>query len=86
MSILISVRPGTLLAQVLAANLLLITVATIAASLVAGGADTGEDSAAGVVLAFAVAMTVLVNVFMLARRFRPLEQLADEMERADLSR
>jgi two-component system sensor histidine kinase UhpB len=79
-------RRGTLLVQVLAANLLLITIATIAAALVAGPGDLDEDSGAGIVLAFAVALTVLVNVFMLARRFRPLEQLADEMERADLSR
>jgi two-component system sensor histidine kinase UhpB len=71
---------------VLAANLLLITVATIAAALVAGAGDSGDDSGTGLVLAFAVALTVLVNVFMLARRFRPLEQLADDMERADLSR
>ena len=28
----------------------------------------------------------MVNVFMLQRRFRPLERLVDEMERADLSR
>ena len=79
-------RRGTLLTQVLAANLLLITVATIAAAVVAGTGDIDEDSGAGLVLAFAVALTVLVNVFVLARRFRPLEQLADEMERADLSR
>jgi two-component system sensor histidine kinase UhpB len=80
------VRRRTLLTQVLTANLLLITVATVAAALVAGTGDVGEDSGAGVVLAFAIALTVLVNVFTLSRRFRPLEQLADEMERADLSR
>jgi two-component system sensor histidine kinase UhpB len=34
----------------------------------------------------AVVVTVLVNVIMLQRRFRPLERLVDEMERADLSR
>ncbi len=38
------------------------------------------------VLGLAVALTILVNVFMLQRRFRPLERLVDEMERADLSR
>ena len=37
-------------------------------------------------LGLAVALTILVNVFMLQRRFRPLERLVDEMERADLSR
>jgi two-component system sensor histidine kinase UhpB len=79
-------RRGTLLAQVLTANLLLITIATIAAALVAGAGEGGDDSGTGLVLAFAIALTVLVNVFMLSRRFRPLEQLADEMERADLSR
>jgi two-component system sensor histidine kinase UhpB len=38
------------------------------------------------VLGLAVALTILVNVIMLQRRFRPLERLVDEMERADLSR
>ena len=37
-------------------------------------------------LGLAVALTILVNVLMLQRRFRPLERLVDEMERADLSR
>jgi two-component system sensor histidine kinase UhpB len=72
--------------QVMAANLLLITVATVAAVLVAGTGDLGQDSPAGIVLGFAVALTVLVNVFVLARRLAPLERLADEMERVDLSR
>ncbi len=79
-------RPRTLLVQVLVANLLLITVATVAAAFVAGTGSLNEDSPAGIVLAFAVALTVLVNVFTLARRLEPLERLADEMERVDLSR
>ena len=33
-----------------------------------------------------MALTILVNVIVLQRRFRPLERLVDEMERADLSR
>ena len=41
---------------------------------------------AGLVLGLAVALTMIVNVYLLQRRFRPLEQLVDEMERADLSR
>lgn len=77
---------GTLLGQVLAANLLLIVVATVATALVAGPGDLDEDSAAGIVLAFAVALTVIVNLFMLSRRLAPLERLADLMERVDLSR
>ena len=79
-------RRRTLLVQVLVANLLLVTVATIAAALVAGTGDLAEDSPAGIVLGFAVALTVLVNVFTVARRLEPLERLADDMERVDLSR
>ena len=37
-------------------------------------------------LGFAIALTVLVNVYLLQRRFGPLERLVDQMERADLSR
>jgi two-component system sensor histidine kinase UhpB len=80
-------RRRTLLTQVLLANLLLISVATLAAALVARqDAGLSEDPSAGFVLAFAVAATVLVNVFVLSRRFDPLERLVDDMERADLSR
>jgi two-component system sensor histidine kinase UhpB len=38
------------------------------------------------VLGLAVGLTVLVNVYLLQRRFGPLERLVDQMERADLSR
>jgi two-component system sensor histidine kinase UhpB len=80
-------RRRTLLTQVLLANLLLVSVATLAAALVAKqDADLGDDPGAGFVLAFAVAATVLVNLFVLSRRFDPLERLVDDMERADLSR
>jgi two-component system sensor histidine kinase UhpB len=80
-------RRRTLLTQVLLANLLLVSVATLAAALVARqDADLSDDPSAGFVLAFAVAATVIVNVFVLSRRFDPLERLVDDMERADLSR
>src|ERR687897_847040 len=80
-------RTRTLLTQVLVANLLVICAAVGVASLVAGpGLDVGDDRGAWIVLAVAVAITVTVNVFLLQRRFRPLERLIDEMERADLSR
>jgi two-component system sensor histidine kinase UhpB len=73
--------------QVLIVNLLLIVAAVVAAS-VAANPDINISSKpeAAMVLGFAVALTVLVNVFLLQRRFRPLERLVDEMERADLSR
>ena len=46
----------------------------------------GAKPQAALVLGLFVALTIAVNVVMLRRRFRPLERLVDEMERADLSR
>jgi two-component system, NarL family, sensor histidine kinase UhpB len=80
-------RTRTLLTQVLVANLLVICAAVAVASLVAGpGTDVGDDRGAWVVLGAAVVLTVIVNVFLLQRRFAPLERLIVEMERADLAR
>jgi two-component system sensor histidine kinase UhpB len=80
-------RRKNLLTQVLVANLLLMVAAVVAAG-VAGNPslDLGQRPELALVLGLAVALTILVNVFMLQRRFRPLERLVDEMERADLSR
>jgi two-component system, NarL family, sensor histidine kinase UhpB len=76
-----------LLSQVLLVNLLLIVAAVVAASVAANpGIDLGEDPQAALVLGLAVALTVVVNLLLLQRRFRPLERLVEEMERADLSR
>ena len=80
-------RNTNLLSQVLLVNLLIIIAAVVAASVAANpDLDLGEDPQAALVLGLAVALTVLVNVILLQRRFRPLERLVDEMERADLSR
>jgi two-component system sensor histidine kinase UhpB len=80
-------RRRTLLTQVLLANLLLVVVATIAAAFATNpDFNLDEDAEAGIVLGLAIALSVAVNMFMLSRRFEPLERLADEMERADLSR
>src|SRR6188768_3748920 len=80
-------RGKTLLAQVLAANLLLMVVAVVVTG-VAGNPNLnlGDRPELALILGLAVGLTILVNVFMLQRRFRPLERLVDEMERADLSR
>jgi two-component system sensor histidine kinase UhpB len=79
-------RRATLLTQVLFVNLLLMVAAVVAASLAANPTGNLSDRPeAGFVLGLAVAATILVNVQMLQRRFRPLERLVDEMERADLS-
>lgn len=80
-------RNNTLMTQVLAVNLLLIVAAVVAATIATSpDIDLAAKPEAAMVLGLAVALTVLVNVFLLQRRFRPLERLVDEMERADLSR
>jgi two-component system, NarL family, sensor histidine kinase UhpB len=80
-------RSNNLMTQVLVVNLLLIVAAVVAASVAANPEiNLSTKPEAALVLGFAIAFTVLVNVFLLQRRFRPLERLVDEMERADLSR
>src|SRR5205085_6951868 len=80
-------RRRTLLTQVLVVNLLLMVAAVIATG-VAGNPNLnlGDRPELALILALAVGLTILVNVIMLQRRFRPLERLVDEMERADLAR
>jgi len=76
-----------LLTQVLIANLLLIVAAVVVTG-VAGNPnfDISDRPGLALILALAVALTIVVNVITLQRRFRPLERLVDAMERADLSR
>jgi two-component system sensor histidine kinase UhpB len=79
-------RRMPLLVQVLLANLLLVSVAVVAAALVANpDVDVRDEPGTGLVLAFAIALTLLVNVFVIQRRFDPLERIIEEMETADLS-
>lgn len=80
-------RRGTLLTQVITVNLLLIAAAVLAAAIASNpGSELGDRETIGIVLGFALAVTVAVNVFLLSRRFDPLERLIGEMERADLSK
>jgi two-component system sensor histidine kinase UhpB len=80
-------RRKNLLTQVLAANLMLIVVAVVVTGIAGNPSlSLASQPELALILAFAVALTILVNVVMLQRRFRPLERLVDEMERADLSR
>src|SRR3954452_22232062 len=80
-------RRKSLLTQVLVANLLLIFAAVVVTG-IAGNPDVGVSGRPrlALILGLAVGLTILVNVIVLQRRFRPLERLVDEMERADLSR
>jgi len=80
-------RRKNLLTQVLVANLLLILAAVVVTGIAGNpNLNLSERPGLALILALTVALTVLVNVVMLQRRFRPLERLVDEMERADLSR
>ena len=80
-------RRRDLLTQVLAVNLLLIVAAVIGAVLATNPEfDLSDRPEAGVVLGFAIAFTVVLNISLLQRRFGPLERVVDEMERADLTR
>jgi two-component system sensor histidine kinase UhpB len=85
--IILLMRRGSLLTQVLVANLL-IMIAAVVATLLATKANVNLSSKpqTAFVLGLAVALSIAVNVVMLQRRFRPLERLVDEMERADLTR
>jgi two-component system sensor histidine kinase UhpB len=81
------VRRKNLLTQVLITNLVLMVAAAVATTLAANGnLDLGEDPTSALVLGIAVALAILANVSMVQRRFRPLERLVDEMERADIMR
>jgi two-component system sensor histidine kinase UhpB len=80
-------RNRHLLTQVLVVNVLLIAAAVIAATLAASSEfNLGDDPQIAVVFVLALVLAVVLNVLLLQRRFRPLERLVDEMERADLSR
>jgi two-component system, NarL family, sensor histidine kinase UhpB len=80
-------RRRDLLTQVLAVNLLLIVAAVVGAVIAANpNIHLTNHPGAALVLAFAIAFTVVLNLSLLQRRFGPLERLVDEMERADLTR
>jgi two-component system, NarL family, sensor histidine kinase UhpB len=87
MPIMGPMRRKDLLTQVLIVNLLLMVAAVIAAAFAANPNEllSGTPQAA-IVLGLAVALTILSNVLLIQRRFRPLEELVDQMERVDLSR
>jgi two-component system, NarL family, sensor histidine kinase UhpB len=80
-------RRPSLLSQILALNLLMVT-AGILVSVFAGGFDfSAEDQRwQFLILALALLLTFLLNTLLLRRRFEPFERLLAMMERVDLSR
>ena len=77
-------RGDSLISQVVAANVVLVTLTVFAASLAAGlDLSIGEQRWQFIVLALVILLTFCVNLWMLQRRFGPLERLIDRVERID---
>ena len=77
-------RDDSLIGQVVAANVVLVAL-TIGAASLAAGLDPGDHEQRWqiVVLALAIVLTFAVNLWMLQRRFRPLDHLIRRIERID---
>jgi two-component system, NarL family, sensor histidine kinase UhpB len=74
-------RDDTLIRRLLGVNVLLVSLAVIASAMAAELRSNESGQAA--VLALVVLLTVSVNLWMLQRRFRPLEDLISDVERVD---
>lgn len=77
-------RDDSLIGQVVAANVVLVTLALLAASVAAGlDVSVAEQRWQFLILALAIVLTLCVNLWMLQRRFDPLERLVERMETLD---
>jgi len=77
-------RGDSLIGQVVAANVVLVTLTVFAASLAAGlDLSSRAQRWQFVVLALVIVLTFCVNLWMLQRRFGPLEHLIERIERID---
>ena len=76
-------RDDSLIGQVVAANVVLVALTIGGAVLAAGIDDIEEQRWQMLVLALALILVFVVNLWMLQRRFRPLESLIDRIERID---
>ena len=80
-------RRPSLLSQIVALNLLMVTAGILVAIFAAGfDFSISEQRWQFLVLALALLLTFLLNTLLLRRRFEPLERLLAMMERVDLSR
>ena len=79
-------RGDSLIGQVVVANVVLVTLTLVGATAVAGLDRSGSDSAGQlVVLVLLLILTFCVNLWMLQKRFGPLEHLIDRIEQVDPS-
>ena len=77
-------RDDSLIGQVVAANVVLVALTLFAASLAAGLDLTVSDQRwSFLILALAIVLTLCVNLWMLQRRFAPLERLIKRIEGID---
>jgi two-component system, NarL family, sensor histidine kinase UhpB len=79
-------REDSLIGQVVAANVVLVALTILAASLAAGlDISIAQQRWQFLILALAIVLTLCVNLWMLQRRFAPLEHLIDRVEGVDPS-
>jgi two-component system sensor histidine kinase UhpB len=77
-------RDDSLIGQVVAANVVLVAITLFAASLAAGLDLTVSDQRwSFLILALSIVLTLCVNLWMLQRRFAPLERLIRRIEGID---
>lgn len=77
-------RDDSLIGQVVAANVVLVTLTLFAASLAAGlDISVGQQRWQFLILALAIVLTLCVNLWMLQKRFDPLERLVERLEAFD---
>src|ERR687895_602232 len=79
-------RDDSLIGQIVAANVVLVALTLFAASLAAGLDITVRDQRwQFLILALAIVLSLCVNLWMLQRRFQPLESLIKRIESIDPS-
>jgi two-component system, NarL family, sensor histidine kinase UhpB len=77
-------RDDSLIGQVVAANVVLVALTLFAASLAAGlDLNIDDQRWSFLILALAIMLTLCVNLWMLQRRFAPLERLINRIESID---
>src|SRR5687768_10387351 len=77
-------RDDSLIGQVVAANVVLVALTLLAASLAAGlDLNIDDQRWSFLILALAIILTLCVNLWMLQRRFAPLERLIKRIESID---
>jgi len=77
-------RDDSLIGQIVGANVLLVTLTLFTASVLARlDLNDQQERVQFLLLALAVVLTLCVNLWMLQRRFAPLERLIQRIERID---